>query len=91
MALEVLALRGLGLGDLLTAVPALRALRRAYPGHRLVLAGPSAPAALLPVDEVIEMRGPGPVPRRGPDVAVNLHARGRRAPRRCAPPGPARC
>ncbi|GAA3468985.1 glycosyltransferase family 9 protein [Nonomuraea roseola] len=76
MALEVLALRGLGLGDLLTAVPALRALRRAYPRHRLVLAGPSALAPLLPVDEVIEVRGPGPVPRTGPEVAVNLHGRG---------------
>ena len=37
----VLALRALGLGDALTGVPALRGLRRAFPGHRLVLAAPA--------------------------------------------------
>ena len=41
---EVLVLRALGLGDLLTSVAAIRGLRRAWPGARLVLA---APAALL--------------------------------------------
>ena len=34
----VVVLRALGLGDLLTGVPALRGLRRALPDHRLVLA-----------------------------------------------------
>ncbi|MFD1930483.1 glycosyltransferase family 9 protein [Nonomuraea mangrovi] len=76
MALEVLVLRGLGLGDLLTAVPAVRALRRAFPARRLVLAGPSALEPLLPVDEVIEVKGPGPVPYAAPEIAVNLHGRG---------------
>ncbi|GGO76365.1 glycosyltransferase family 9 protein [Nonomuraea cavernae] len=80
MALELVALRGLGLGDLLTAVPALRALRRAFPRHRITLAAPATLGALLPligaVDDQLDVSGPGPVPSERPDIAVNLHGRG---------------
>ncbi|MBX6381820.1 MAG: glycosyltransferase family 9 protein [Microbispora sp.] len=76
----LLALRGLGLGDLLTSVPALRALRRAHPRHHLVLAAPARLGGLVPliggVDEVLDVSGPGPVPYDSPDVAVNLHGSG---------------
>lgn len=48
--MTVLALRALGLGDLLTAVPALRGLAAAYPDHTRILA---APAALAPLVELI--------------------------------------
>jgi ADP-heptose:LPS heptosyltransferase len=45
----LLALRALGLGDFLTAVPALRALDAAFPDRRRVLAAPRALAPLLPL------------------------------------------
>ncbi|MBZ4016448.1 glycosyl transferase, partial [Streptomyces purpurogeneiscleroticus] len=37
---RLLVLRALGLGDLLAGVPALRAVRRHFPGHAIVLAAP---------------------------------------------------
>ncbi|MFD1114884.1 glycosyltransferase family 9 protein [Sphaerisporangium aureirubrum] len=79
----LVALRGLGMGGLLTAVPALRGLRRAYPGHRILLAAPAALSGLLPlmdaVDALLDVSGPGPVPYDRPDIAVNLHGGGPRS------------
>ncbi|MFC8046196.1 glycosyltransferase family 9 protein [Nocardia sp. NPDC057353] len=78
----VLALRALGLGDLLTAVPALRGLRAAHPEDRLVLAAPAwlTPLAALTgcVDAVHPTSGLGALhwPRPAPALAVNLHGSG---------------
>jgi len=80
-----LALRALGLGDFVTGVPALNLLRRALPGHRLMLAAPArlaplvtlVPAVdgLLPHGELEALTGV-----RGPiEVAVDLHGKGWRS------------
>ncbi len=58
----ILVLRALGVGDLVTAVPALRGLRAGLPGRELVLAAPDwlAPLARLAgaVDRVLPTTGP---------------------------------
>jgi ADP-heptose:LPS heptosyltransferase len=76
----ILALRALGVGDLATAVPALRGLRAAFPAERITLAAPGWLAPLIDlvdaVDEHLPVAGLGPYPLPSTRIAVNLHGRG---------------
>jgi ADP-heptose:LPS heptosyltransferase len=78
----ILVLRALGVGDLATAVPALRGLRSAFPGETLALAAPTWLTPLIEliggVDLVVPTSdlSPRAWPVEPPDVAVNLHGRG---------------
>ncbi|MFR9775279.1 glycosyltransferase family 9 protein [Micromonospora sp. MS34] len=92
----ILVLRALGVGDLATAVPALRGLRAGFPGRELVLAAPAwlAPLAelvgavdrVLPTDGLDRLAWPGPPP----GLAVNLHGRGPQSHRALAATRPGR-
>ncbi|MFI6368027.1 glycosyltransferase family 9 protein [Nocardia sp. NPDC050630] len=79
---SILLLRALGLGDLLTIVPALRGLRAAHPNDHVVLAAPEALRDVVDlidaVDELLPTAGLGALRWHGapPKLAVNLHGAG---------------
>jgi ADP-heptose:LPS heptosyltransferase len=93
---RVLMLRPLGLGDLLTAVPAMRAVARHWPDHEKLLATPAVlgPLAMLSgaVDRVIDVQPLHPLPAecKEAEVAIDLHGRGPASHRVLLATGPAR-
>ena len=78
----ILVLRALGVGDLAASVPALRAVRAAFPARTLALAAPTWLTPLIElvggIDEVVPTDGLAPKrwDVEAPEVAVNLHGRG---------------
>jgi ADP-heptose:LPS heptosyltransferase len=82
----VVVLRAIGLGDMLTGLPAMAMLRRALPGHRIIGAVPGRYADVLVgaglLDDVLPTADLGPLSGApaAPDLAVDLH--GNRCPSR---------
>jgi ADP-heptose:LPS heptosyltransferase len=78
--MRIVVLRALGIGDLLTAVPALHALQAAYPDAGIAVAAPRtlAPVVRLAGCELIDAAALQPLsrPAHGADLLVNLHGRG---------------
>jgi ADP-heptose:LPS heptosyltransferase len=78
----ILVLRALGLGDLLTGIPALRGLRRAYPDAHIVLATRQELSELAMLSGAVDRVQPTPGLGRlhtlwqPPALAVNLHGSG---------------
>ncbi len=73
---RILVIRALGLGDLLTAVPALRAIRRGYPDAQLTLAAPRWLAPLVRlvagIDVLMDVSDLEQIPATDPDRLVPL-------------------
>lgn len=79
---KLVALRAIGLGDLLTATPALRAVGRAFSDHHRILAttAPMLPLAKLigGFDEYVAVEPLADLPEEcaSADIGVNLHGSG---------------
>lgn len=80
---EVLALRALKLGDLLVAVPAIHAIKRALPDHRVILAVPAWLDPILDLVDGVDALLPTPgldapltIEHGRVDTVVNLHGSG---------------
>lgn len=77
-----LVLRALGMGDMITGLPALRLLRAHLPDHRIVLVMPEVwaryPRRAGLVDDVVDSRELAPLTAAPsePDLAIDLHGNG---------------
>jgi ADP-heptose:LPS heptosyltransferase len=83
---ELLALRAIKLGDLLVAVPAIHALRRGFPEHRIILAMPGWLEPIIDLVPGVDAHLPTPgldepltIEPGRVEVAVNLHGVGGRS------------
>jgi len=91
----ILVLRALGVGDLAAGVPALRALRAAFPDRTLALAAPAWLTPLIEliggIDRIVPADGLAGLPALpAPELAVNLHGRGPQSHRLLRTLAPAR-
>lgn len=94
MAVRVLVLRALGLGDFLTSLPAMKAIRQAFHGCHVTLAAPLTLGPLVELSGTVdELAGAEPLATldvASPDVAINLHGRGPESHRVLLATGPRR-